>query len=108
MKILKAEIKEGSRATGRTFRKLLRALADASEGADVLYWVSNYSMVKGTYKDARYICEGYGLNSEDDSRKFEIDFPSGGSLTVTYASKREVEIIRMKHRVKLVEDLYHE
>lgn len=82
---MKIEIE--SRASGRTFRRLLRTLAQASAGHKVLFVVNNERIAKWTMEKAANIVGAYHGNKQDIQTKMaskKISFPNGGFFRIVH------------------------
>lgn len=80
---LMVRVLEPSRGEGKTFRKLLSAIVQASQGDNVRFLVSTQVLEKYMWRKAVTICDVYlakdALQLNFVSHK--ITFPNGGTLT---------------------------
>lgn len=74
---------EYNRRTGKTFRRLLRSLAEASEGKHVLYVTARHHLVPWYMNHAVDIAHSYlSADAIDTScAKATITFQNGGKVT---------------------------
>ena len=92
-----------SRASGRTYRRVLNALYLASSGDKVLYVVSNQRMVTWTRERARELTDR--LAGMDYKKSHSIIFPNLGSVEfVTVKKAGELRGTEKRH-YKIVSDL---
>lgn len=92
-----------SRASGRTFRRVLNALYLASSGDKVLYVVSNQRNITQVRERARELTDSLG--GMDYKKSHSIIFPNGG-LVEFISVKKACELRGLEQRhYKQVADL---
>lgn len=69
--------------TGKTFRKILRALAMASDGKRVAYCSESMAMANCYFKKAAQLCRTYQLEPTVKIDSHRIDFPGGVVIFTT-------------------------
>lgn len=99
----------GYRRTGRTFRKILSALENASSGVSVVYINQNQNMCRWTFNKAMEVVTSYlELNSDITAKELKIKFVSGGSvefMTWEMYRRKRIDLTRGKLApLKTIED----
>ena len=89
-----------TRRTGKTFRNLLRALADASDGHNVYYIATEHARTKDFYfKHAVGFVTAYHGASATIKFSFlqkKIGFPNGGEITFVTSNFEEYRVGTIK------------
>lgn len=72
-----------NRQTGKTFRKLLDALARSSSGRQIVYCCQSRRMVDWYFRKAVDVCRTFYLGEDIKITRYKIKFPGGVLLFKT-------------------------
>lgn len=89
------DIGHGHRGEGRTFRRLMLALYEASVGEKIIYALDSDNLARWTMDKALAVCAGYGIELSFKKGSRTIQIPKAGSIKfVVLSDNHSIERLR--------------